>query len=271
MSRIKACFDALKAEGRGALIPYLEAFDPDRDTSQKLLNAMPEAGADIIEVGVPFSDPSADGPTIQLAAQRGLKAGATLAGVLDMVAQFRRTNDHTPIVLMGYLNPIDHYGVERFCQEAARSGVDGLIVVDLPPEEAGIIRPHTKANALDLITLTAPTTPDERLKAILADASGFVYYVSITGITGTNTATEDQLTQAMTRLRRATDIPVVAGFGIRTPEQARTASRITDGAVVASAIIKAMAATFDDGQATDASVPTALGHISRLSKAVRNA
>lgn len=269
MSRIKACFDALKAEGRGALIPYLEAYDPDRETSQKLLNAMPEAGADIIEVGVPFSDPSADGPTIQLAAQRGLKAGATLTGVLEMVAAFRRTNDTTPIVLMGYFNPIDRYGIERFCHDAARSGVDGLIIVDLPPEEAGVLRPYAKQNALDLITLAAPTTPDERLSHILKDASGFVYYVSITGITGTRTATEDQLTQAMTRLRRATNIPVVAGFGISTPEHARTASRVTDGAVVASAIIKEMAATFENGHATDASIPTALNKIRSLADAVR--
>lgn len=270
MSRIKACFDALKAEGRGALIPYLEAFDPDRETSQALLNAMPDAGADIIEVGVPFSDPSADGPTIQLAAQRGLKAGATLSGVLEMVATFRRTNDTTPIVLMGYFNPIDRYGVERFCQDAAQSGVDGLIIVDLPPEEADIIRPHARTHGLDLITLAAPTTPDERLQHILKDATGFIYYVSITGITGTRTATEEQLSHAMQRLRRATTTPIVAGFGISTPEQARVASRITNGAVVASAIIKDMASTFNNGHATKASVPTALEKIRSLAKAVRS-
>ncbi|MXV45005.1 tryptophan synthase subunit alpha [Saccharibacter sp. 17.LH.SD] len=270
MSRIKACFDALKKEERGALIPYLEAFDPDRETSLSLLNGMVDAGADIIEVGIPFSDPSADGPTIQLAAQRGLKAGATLAGVLEMITQFRHTHKTTPIVLMGYFNPIDRYGVERFCKDAAQAGVDGLIIVDLPPEEADIIRPHIRAHHLDLILLTAPTTPDDRLKHILKDATGFVYYVTITGITGTNSATEEQLTQAMTRLRRATSLPVVAGFGITTPEQARSASKITDGAVVASAIIKEMAATFQDGKATEKSIPTALAKIRSLAQAVRS-
>lgn len=270
MSRIKACFDALKTEKRGALIPYLEAFDPDRDTSLTLLKGMAEAGADIIEIGVPFSDPSADGPTIQLAAQRGLKAGATLTGVLEMVAEFRRHNNTTPIVLMGYFNPIDRYGIERFCHDAAQAGVDGCIIVDLPPEEADIIRPHLHTHALDLILLVAPTTPDDRLQHILHDASGFVYYVSITGITGTTTATEDQLSKAMTRIRRATDLPIVAGFGINTPEQARTAAAITNGAVVASAIIKDMAATYQNGKATEQSVPAALNKIQCLATAIKN-
>ncbi|MCT6854865.1 MAG: tryptophan synthase subunit alpha [Bombella apis] len=270
MSRIKACFDRLKAEGRGALLPYLEAFDPDYETSLALLRQMPEAGADLIEVGVPFSDPSADGPTIQLAAQRGLKAGATLKGVLELIHQFRQGDDHTPIILMGYYNPINHYGVERFCKDARQAGVDGLIIVDLPPEEVEELAPYAKAEGLDIITLTAPTTPDERLKTILKDASGFVYYVSITGITGTRSATEEQLKAAMARLRGATDLPIVAGFGITTPEQARTASRISNGAVVASAIIKEMAATYDEqGRATAASLPTALEKIRSLAKAVR--
>ncbi len=269
MSRIKTCFDRLKAEGRGALIPYLEAFDPDRDTSLELLKQMPEAGADLIEVGVPFSDPSADGPTIQLAAQRGLKAGATLAGTLELVSAFRTSNDHTPIILMGYYNPIYRYGMERFCQDAHKAGVDGVIIVDLPPEEASELAPYAKAVGLDMITLTAPTTPDARLKHILKEASGFVYYVSITGITGTRSASEEQLKTALARLRSATDIPVVAGFGINTPEQARTAASISDGAVVASAIIKAMAATFEDGKATSKSIPTALEKIRSLAAAIR--
>ncbi|MCX8667311.1 tryptophan synthase subunit alpha [Acetobacteraceae bacterium B3987] len=270
MSRIKACFDRLKKEERGALLPYLEAFDPDRETSLALLRQMPEAGADLIEVGVPFSDPSADGPTIQLAAQRGLKAGATLKGVLDLIHEFRKENDHTPIILMGYYNPIDRYGVERFCKDARAAGVDGLIVVDLPPEESEELAPYARAEGLDMITLTAPTTPDDRLKAILKDASGFVYYVSITGITGTRSATEEQLKAAMTRLKAATDLPVVAGFGISTPEQARIASRISNGAVVASAIIKDMAATYDEhGHATDRSLSAALEKIRSLAKAVR--
>ncbi|CDG33198.1 Tryptophan synthase alpha chain [Parasaccharibacter apium] len=270
MSRIKTCFDRLKKEDRGALLPYLEAFDPDRETSLALLRQMPEAGADLIEVGVPFSDPSADGPTIQLAARRGLKAGATLKGTLELIRDFRKENDHTPIILMGYYNPIDSYGVERFCKDARSAGVDGLIVVDLPPEESEELAPHARAEGLDMITLTAPTTPDDRLKTILRKASGFVYHVSITGITGTRSATEEQLKAAMTRLRAATDLPVVAGFGISTPEQARTASRISDGAVVASAIIKEMAATYDEhGHATARSIPTALEKIRSLAKAVR--
>ena len=183
-SRIAATFGALRGH-RAALITFIEAYDPDRATSLALLTGMAAHGADIIEIGVPFTDPMADGPTIQAAARRALLAGATLPGVLGLVTEFRTANDHTPIVLMGYLNPILSYGVETFCQDAAAAGVDGLIVVDLPTEEAGLLLPSAAAHALDVIRLIAPTTSDERLPLVLAGSSGFVYYVSITGITGT--------------------------------------------------------------------------------------
>lgn len=272
MSRIAARFKSLAAQGRGALIPYLEAFDPDRETALALLKAMPAAGADLIEVGVPFSDPSADGPVIQLAARRGLKAGATMAGVLNMVAAFRETDNETPIILMGYLNPIEAYGYERFCKDAAHAGVDGLIIVDLPPEEADVIEKHTDAAGLDIIRLVAPTTTDERLRYVLSHASGFVYYVSITGITGTRTASAEDLRKVLPRLRAATSLPVAIGFGIRSPEQAATASSIADGAVVASALLATLAETLDEnGQATAQTLPRVLSQIQDLAAAVRAA
>lgn len=271
-NRLATRFAQLKKEGRGALVPYLEAFDPDRATSLAILKGMPEAGADVIEVGVPFSDPSADGPTIQLAAKRALQAGSTLKDVLGLVAEFRQGDNETPIVLMGYLNPIDRFGPEKFCRAAAEAGVDGLIIVDLPPEEADMVAPFAKQYGLDLVILTAPTTPQERLNAILKNARGFVYYVSIAGITGTKSGTEEQITAAMKRIRRATDLPVVTGFGIRTPEQAGLVSRLCEGAVVASALITTLASTLDDnGQATEKTVPAVLGQIRELAAGVRNA
>ena len=211
MSRIETRFASLRSEGRGALIPFLSAFDPDRETSYALLSGMPEAGADLIEIGMPFSDPMADGPTIQIASRRGLAAGATLARTLDLVSDFRVGDRTTPIVLMGYLNPIARHGPERFCEAAASAGVDGLIVVDLPPEEADLLAPAASAHGLDLIRLIAPTTSDTRLPQVLHGSSGFVYYVSISGVTGTRTASEAQLAAALRRIRRATDLPVAIG------------------------------------------------------------
>ncbi|ASC05298.1 tryptophan synthase alpha chain [Acetobacter pasteurianus] len=272
MSRIAARFKALAAQGRGALIPYLEAYDPDWDTSLELLRKMPAAGADLIEIGMPFSDPSADGPVIQAAARRGLKAGATLAGVLDMVTDFRQQDNETPIILMGYLNPVESYGYERFCRDAASAGVDGLILVDLPPEEADVLAPFAKANKLDIIRLVAPTTSDERLPYVLSHASGFVYYVSITGITGTRSATTHDLEAAIPRLRKVTKLPIAIGFGVRTPQQAANASSIADGAVVASALLSTLAETLDDkGRATAETLPRVLAQIEDLAKAVRSA
>lgn len=272
MSRIAARFAALRAKRRGALIPFVEAFDPDRATSMALLRGMPGAGADLIEIGMPFTDPMADGPTIQAAGRRGLKAGAKLPLILEMVREFRAEEDATPIVLMGYLNPILSYGVPRFCTDAARAGVDGLIVVDLPPEESDLLLPDATAQGLDMIRLVAPTTDEARLAHVLKGSSGFVYYVSIAGITGTRTATAEHLAQAIPRIRRVTDLPVAVGFGVRTPEQAGIVVRHADAAVVASALIDTLAGSLDaGGRAGAASVPRVLDQVRALAEGVRRA
>ena len=271
-SRISARFAALKAEGRGALIPFLEAYDPDLATSLEILRGMPAAGADLIEIGVPFTDPMADGPIIQLAGQRGLKAGATLAGALGMVREFRKGDDATPVVLMGYLNPILSYGPERFVTDAAAAGVDGLIVVDMPPEEAEVLAPHAKQAGLDIIRLVAPTTDEARLPLVLNASSGFVYYVAITGITGTRSADPAALAAAIPRIRAHTDLPICIGFGVRTPEQAGHAARVSDGAVVASALIQTLADSLDgEGRAAPDSAQRVLAQVGELAKAVRGA
>ena len=270
MSRIAARFEALKREGRGGLVTYLQAYDPDPACSMAILRGLPGAGADVIEIGVPFSDPMADGPSIQKAAQRALKAGATLAGVLAMVRDFRAEDADTPVVLMGYFNPILSYGIQRFCCDAAASGVDGLIVVDVPPEEAEEIAPHARDAGLDLIRLVAPTTDDARLPRVLAATSGFVYYVSITGITGTRSATAASLEQAIPRIRRHTDLPIAIGFGIRTPQQAGEAARLADGAVVGTALVDTLAASLDvDGKARPETVGLVLEQVRALAGAVR--
>jgi tryptophan synthase alpha chain len=272
MSRIAAKFAALKAEGRGALIPFLEAWDPDSATSMAILRGMPGAGADLIEIGCPFTDPMADGPTVQLAAIRGLKAGATMARTLAMVREFRREDDTTPIVLMGYLNPIDSYGVERFCTDAGAAGVDGLIVVDLPSEEADLLLPHATARGLDVIRLVAPTTDDARMPLVLNGSSGFVYYVSITGVTGTRTASADELAAAIPHIRAVTDLPVAVGFGVRTPAQAAAAVRAADAAVVASALLDTLAGSLDEhGRAGPDTVRLVLDQVRTLAEAVRSA
>jgi len=237
-SRISARFAALKAEGRSAFIPFVEAHDPDRATSMEILRGMPAAGADLIEIGVPFSDPMADGPTVQLAGQRGLKAGATLAATLDMVREFRSGDAATPIVLMGYLNPILSYGPEGFVADAAAAGVDGLIVVDMPPEEAEVLAPHAQQAGLDIIRLVAPTTDEARLPLVLSASSGFVYYVAITGVTGTGSAAPEDLALAIPRVRAHTELPICIGFGVRTPEQAAEIAKVADGVVVGSALVE---------------------------------
>ena len=272
MSRIAARFAALRAEARGALIPFLTAYDPDRATSLALLRGMPEAGADLIEIGMPFSDPSADGPSVQAASKRGLAGGATVAGTLELVREFRASDIGTPIVLMGYLNPLLRFGIDRFCAEAACAGVDGLIVVDLPSEEADLLLPAATAEGIDLIRLVAPTTGEARLGRVLDGSSGFVYYVSIAGVTGTRSASEVELAAAMPRLRQATSLPVAIGFGIRTPHQAASATRVADGAVVASALLDTLAASLDaGGQATASTVPAILEQLRTLAAAVRQA
>jgi tryptophan synthase alpha chain len=271
-SRISARFAALKAEGRGAFIPFVEAFDPDRETSLALLRGMAATGADLIEIGMPFSDPMADGPIVQLAGQRGLKAGATLAGTLGLVREFRKDDDAMPLVLMGYLNPILSYGAERFVADAAAAGVDGLIVVDMPPEEAEVLSPHAQAAGLDIIRLVAPTTDAARLPLVLNASSGFVYYVAITGITGTKSAAPEDLAAAIPRIRAHTDLPICIGFGVRTPEQAAPAARVSGGAVVASALLDTLAGTLDaEGRPGPDSVPRVLAQVGALAKAVRGA
>ena len=270
MSRIAARFAALKAEGRGALIPYLAAYDPDPATSMALLRGLPGAGADLIEIGVPFTDPMADGPIVQLASQRGLMAGATMAGTLAMVRDFRVEDDATPIILMGYLNPILSYGAARFATDAAASGVDGLIIVDMPTEEAEVLAPHALAVGLDIIRLVAPTTDDARLPLVLKASSGFVYYVSITGITGTASADPELLRAAIPRIRAHTSLPIAIGFGVRTPEQAAHAARVADGAVVGSALVSTLAQSLDEqGRAKPDSVRKVLDQVRELAEAVR--
>jgi tryptophan synthase alpha chain len=259
VSRIAATFSALRAAGRAGLIPFVEAFDPDRATSLALLTGMAANGADIIEIGVPFTDPMADGPTIQAAGRRALDAGATLHGVLGIVREFRASNAHTPIVLMGYLNPILSYGVPEFCVDAAAAGVDGLIVVDLPTEEADLLLPYAAAQKLDVIRLIAPTTSDERLPLVLAGSSGFVYYVSITGITGTRTASAADLARDIPRIRRATSLPIAVGFGVRTPAQAAIVADHADAAIVASALIDRLA---------DAGIDAVLADVAALSAGI---
>ncbi len=272
MSRIAARFAALRREGRAALIPFIEAYDPDPATSMALLRGMPGAGADLIEIGMPFTDPMADGPTIQAAGKRGLKAGATMARTLAMVRDFRREDTTTPIILMGYLNPILSYEPARFCKDAAVSGVDGLIVVDLPPEESDLLLPSARATRLDVIRLIAPTTHDQRLPLVLEGSSGFVYYVSITGITGTRTATADHLAKAIPRIRRVTNLPIAVGFGVRTPEQAATVAKMADAAVVASALIDTLAAHLDEqGRARPVAVRAVLDQVRTLADGVRDA
>ena len=272
MSRIAARFAELRAQDRGALIPFLEAWDPDPVTSMAILRGMPGAGADLIEIGMPFTDPMADGPIIQAAGKRALAAGASVVRTLAMVRDFRAEDNATPVVLMGYLNPILSYGPERFCVDAAASGVDGLIVVDLPTEEADLLVPFATASGLDIIRLIAPTTDDARMPLLLNGSSGFVYYVSITGITGTRTASAAELAAAMPRIRRVTDLPIAIGFGVRTPEQAAEAVRTGDAAVVASALIDTLCANLDEqGRAKPDAVRKVLDQVRGLAEGVRSA
>ena len=272
MSRIAARFAQLKREQRGALIPFLEAWDPDGPTSMALFRGLPGAGADLIEIGIPFTDPMADGPIIQAAGKRALKAGVKVAHVLGMVREFRREDDATPIILMGYLNPVLSYGTERFCTDAAAAGVDGLIMVDLPTEEADLLVPLARTHGIDIIRLVAPTTDDKRLPLVLAGSSGFVYYVSITGITGTRSTTAEHLGVAIPRIRKVTDLPIAVGFGVRSPAQAAEAVRVADAAVVGSALCGTIAANLDEhGHARPDAVRKLLDQVRELAEGVRTA
>lgn len=237
MTRIDAKFAALKAEGKKAFVAYVMAGDPDYDTSLEIVKGMPDAGVDIIELGLPFTDPMADGPTIQLAGQRALESGMTLEKTLDLARAFREGDDVTPIVLMGYYNPIFSHGVDAFLTDAKAAGIDGLIVVDLPPEEDSELCIPAQAAGLNFIRLATPTTDDKRLPKVLQNTSGFVYYVSITGITGAASAVATDVGPEVARIQAATDIPVIVGFGIRTPEASRDIASVADGAVVGSAIV----------------------------------
>ena len=271
-TRIDARFAGLKREGRSAFVTFLMAGDPDPDTSLAIIKALPKAGADIIEIGMPFTDPMADGPSIQAAGLRALKAGMTLKKTLAMVRAFRESDNATPLVLMGYYNPIYIYGVDKFLADAKSAGVDGLIIVDLPPEEdAELCEPALKAG-LNFIRLATPTTDDKRLPAVLANTSGFVYYVSITGITGAAAANSGSVGEAVARIKRHTTLPVCVGFGIKTPEAARAVAGRADGAVVGTALVDALRGSLDgQGRATGKTVSAVADVAASLAQGVRRA
>ena len=272
ITRIDARFAELKREGRSAFITFLMAGDPDPSTSLEIIKALPKAGADIIEIGMPFTDPMADGPAIQAAGLRALKGGMTLKKTLAMVGAFRTNDATTPLVLMGYYNPIYIYGVDKFLVDAKSAGVDGLIIVDLPPEEdTELCLPALQAG-LNFIRLATPTTDDKRLPAVLANTSGFVYYVSITGITGAASADTTVVGEAVARIKRHTKLPVCVGFGIRTPEAARGIAEHADGAVVGTALVEALRGSLDsDGRATAKTVGSVADRVAALAQGVRSA
>src|SRR3954466_10351979 len=271
-TRIDRRFAELKTEGRAALVTFLTAGDPDPETSLALVQALPAAGADVIELGMPFTDPMADGPAIQLSSQRALKAGQTLKKTLELVRAFRGSDDTTPLVLMGYYNPIYIYGVDRFLRDAKSAGVDGLIIVDLPPEEdEELCVPALKAG-LNFIRLATPTTDDKRLPAVLANTSGFVYYVSITGITGSAAPDANKVASAVARIKRHTTLPVAVGFGVRTAIQARAIAEGADAVVVGTALVDALSGSLDtEGHATAKTVAAVADLVSSLAQGVRGA
>ncbi|CAE6881026.1 MULTISPECIES: tryptophan synthase subunit alpha [Pseudomonas] len=267
MSRLHNRFAELKAENRAALVTFITAGDPDYATSLEILKGLPDAGADVIELGMPFTDPMADGPAIQLANIRALDGKQNMVKTLQMVREFRAGNQDTPLVLMGYYNPIFCYGVERFIADAKAAGVDGLIVVDLPPEHNDELCEPAQAAGIDFIRLTTPTTDDERLPTVLNGSSGFVYYVSVAGVTGAGAATMDHVEEAVARLRRHTDLPVCIGFGIRTPEHAAEVAKRAEGAVVGSALIDKIAQATSPSEAVNG----VLSLCRELAEGVRNA
>jgi tryptophan synthase alpha chain len=271
-SRIERAFERLKAEGRKALVTFTTAGDPDYATSLEILKGLPKAGADLIELGMPFSDPMADGPAIQRSSQRALRGGQTLHKTLEMVRSFRETDGETPIVLMGYYNPIYVFPTEDFLAGAVEAGVDALIVVDVPPEaDDELCLPALQAG-LSFIRLTAPTTTDRRLDSVLTNTSGFVYYVSITGITGTRAPDLSAVENNVTRIKSRTSLPVVVGFGVRTPEQAGAIAGVADGVVVGSALVDAIAQSLDGTQqATDLTIGAVLDLVARLSSGMKAA
>ena len=269
--RMSARFAKLASENRPAFVTYVMAGDPDLETSEAILRALPEAGADIVELGMPFSDPMADGPAIQAAALRALDGGQTMARTFEMVRRFRERDGETPIVLMGYYNPIYRYGSERFLDDAKAAGVDGFIVVDLPPEADDELCLPALRRDLNFIRLATPTTDDRRLPRVLENTSGFLYYVSIAGITGAAAPDTDVVGEAVARIRRHTDLPVCVGFGIRDAASARAMGAKADGVVVGTAIVNAVADTLDAGRATDATVEAARSLVADIAAGVRAA
>lgn len=271
-TRIQTKFAQLSAAGRPALVTFVTGGDPDFDTSLALLKALPEAGADVIEVGMPFSDPMAEGIPVQLSSQRGLKAGMTLKKTLDLVRAFRREDATTPIILMGYYNPIYRYGAEAFVAGALDAGADGLIIVDLPAEADDELCVPALEAGLHFIRLVTPTTDDKRLPVVLKNTSGFVYYVSVTGITGAALADLSGVGSAVQRIKGATDLPVAVGFGVKTPDQARAIGQFADGVVVGSAIVTAIRDSLDEaGAATEATLPNVTQLVAELAAGLRAA
>ncbi len=271
-TRLEKRFAALRAEGRGGLVTFLTAGDPNPEVALEILRGLPGAGADVIELGMPFSDPMADGPAIQASSLRALRAGMTLRATLEQVRSFRGEDSTTPIVLMGYYNPIYSYGVEAFLTDAKAAGIDGLIIVDLPPEEDDELCRPALAAGLHWIRLATPTTDDARLPVVLTNTSGFVYYVSIMGITGTRSAATQDVGAAVARIKSHTDLPVAVGFGIKTPEQAAETVRVADAAVVGSALVDLVRAGLDEaGQPREALAGEVLALVSSLAQGVRGA
>ncbi|MDD7909553.1 tryptophan synthase subunit alpha [Pseudovibrio exalbescens] len=271
-TRIDRRFAKLKAEGRPALVTFITAGDPDLETSQEILEALPAAGSDVIELGMPFSDPMAEGVPIQLATQRALKAGQSMDKTLDMVRKFREKDDETPIILMGYYNPIYVRGSDKFVAEAKEAGVDGLIVVDVPAEEDEELCIPALKGGLNFIRLATPTTDEKRLPAVLANTSGFVYYVSVTGVTGSASADTQAVASSVSRIKQHTDLPVAVGFGVKTAEQARDIGRHADGVVVGSVLVEAIRESLDaDGRATNGTKDAVIGTVRALREGVESA
>ena len=271
VTRIDTRLAKLKAEGRAALVTFVTAGDPDPDTSLSILKALPGAGADIIEFGMPFSDPMAEGPPIQAADIRALQAGQTMVRTLDMVRAFRAGDTDTPIVLMGYYNPIYIYGVARFVADAKAAGVDGLIVVDLPPEEDDELCLPAIEAGISFIRLATPTSDDKRLPTLIRNTSGFIYYVSVLGVTGVKSAAATDVAAAVARIHRHSDLPVMVGFGVKTGEQAKAIAAAAEGVVVGSAIVNAVRDSLDDGKATARTVPAVTALVADLAHGVRTA
>ena len=267
-ARIEKRFAQLKTENRAAFIAYIMAGDPDEATAIEIMKGLPAAGADLIELGFPFSDPMAEGPPVQRAAQRALKSGTTLRSTLALAAKFRETDQTTPLILMGYLNPLLHHGLDAFAADAAAAGIDGIIVVDCPPEEAGPLTDALEANQLSIIRLTTPTTDEKRLPAVIARTSGFIYYVSVAGVTGVKEANAAEVAPHVERMRHASGLPVAVGFGIRTPERAAQIAQVADAAVVGSALVDEIASAIEHNENVTEKV---LSSAAALAKAVHSA